>query len=138
MQFVMSDSNQKGGLSLLLFHCFFNKSESITRFMHDIDLELYRSLPNLYAVCIAEASKKHKKLTAGFFIKTTYTHHDSDFVVALNNAVSTDPRLKSLINEHSSFLPARLNIAGDTPPSETEMLRVMMTQALKHSVAGTA
>ena len=138
MQFAIADSNQKGGLSLLLFHCFFNDSESITHFMHDVDLELYHSLPNLYAVCIAETSKKHKKLTAGFFIKTSYTHHDSDFVTTLSNAVSTDQKLKSLINEHSSFLPARLGITGDTPPTETEMLRVMMTQALKHGVAGTA
>ena len=138
MELAMSDSSQKGGLSVLLFHCFFNGSESITHYMHDLDLELYRSLPNLYAVCIAETSKNRKKLTAGFFIKTSYTHHDPDFVTTLSNAVSIEPRLKGLINKHSTFLPARLGITGDTPPTETEMLKVMMTQALKHGVAGTA
>lgn len=138
MQFSISDSRQQGGLSVLLFHCFFNGSESITHFMHDFDLELYRSLPNLYAVCIAETSEKYKNLTAGFIIKTSYTHHDSDFVTTLNNAVSIAPNLKSLTNKHSTYLPARLSMPGDTPPTEAEILHIMMTQALKHSVAGTA
>lgn len=137
MQLAMSDSNQKGGLSVLLFHCLFNSNGSVTHFMHDFDVELYHSLPNLYAVCISDTSSKRKKITAGFFIKTSYSHQDSDFIGALTNVVSIDTGMKSLINERSSFLPARIGISG-APPSEDEMLRAVVTQALKHGVGGSA
>ncbi len=137
MQLAMSDSNKKGGLSVLLFHCFFNGNGSVTHFMHDFDVELYRSLPNLYAVCISDTSSNQKKITAGFFIKTSYSHQDGDFIGALTNVVSTDTGMKNLINERSSFLPARVGISG-APPSEDEMLRLIVNQALKHGIGGNA
>lgn len=137
MQLAMSDSNQKGGVSALLFHCLFNTDGSVTHFMHDFDVDLYHSLPNLYAVCIADTSSNQKNITAGFFIKTSYSHQDSDFVGALANVVSIDTGMKNLINERSSFLPARIGISG-APPSEDEMLRVISSQALKHGVGGIA
>ncbi len=138
MQLAMSDSDQKGGLSVLLFHCLFNSNGSVTHFMHDLDVELYGSLPNLYAVCISDTSLKQRKITAGFFIKTSYSHHDSDFIGALTNVISIDTGMRNLINECSSFLPARIAISGDVPPSEDEMLRVIFAQALKHGVGGSA
>jgi hypothetical protein len=137
MQLAMSDSNQKGGLSVLLFHCLFNSNGSITHFMHDFDVELYQSLPNLYAVCISDTSSKQKKITVGFFIKTSYSHQDSDFIGALTNVVSIDTGMKNLINERSSFLPARIGISGGHP-NEDEMLRTIVSQALKHGVGGSA
>ncbi len=138
MPIVISDSSQEGGVALLLFHCVFNGSESITHFTHEIDFELYQSLPNAYAICIAEKAQEHKKVTAGFIIKTNCMHHDSNFTGILTNAAMAVPKLMSLIGDHSSFLPARLGISGDTLPTEMEMLRIMTTQALKHGVAGTA
>lgn len=135
---VVTKDAQKGGVSILLFHCLFNAGGSITHFTHNFDPELYRALPNLYVVCIAETSMKHKNLTGGFVIKTSYTHHDHDFLSALTNAVSIEPRLQALISSRSSFLPARIGIPGDAPITETEMLSAMMTQSLKHSAAGAA
>jgi hypothetical protein len=137
MQFAMSDSSQKGGVSVLLFHCLFNSNGSVTHFMHDLDVELYRSLPNLYAVCISDTSSK-QKITAGFFIKTSYSHHDSDFLGALTNVISMESGMRNLIHERSSCFPARIGISGDAPPSEDEMLRLIVGQALKHGVGGSA
>ena len=138
MRLAMSDSDQKGGLSVLLFHCLFNSNGSVTHFMHDLDVELYRSLPNLYAVCMSDTSSNQKKITAGFFIKTSNSHYDSDFIGVLANVISSDTGMRSLINERSSFLPARITISGDAAPSEDEMLRVIFTQALKYGVGGSA
>lgn len=135
---VVTSASEQNGLSVLLFHCFFNGYESITHFMHDLDPELYECLPNLYAVCVAETFDNHKKVTAGFVVKTSYTHNDPDFVHALRNVVSTDPRLERLANPASSFLPARLGLAGETPPTEEEMLHILTTQGLKYGVAGRA
>ena len=139
---VISENANKGGVSVLLFHCLFNEGGSITHFMHDFDSELYRSLPHLYMVCIAEPTNKCKKLAGGlaggFVIKTSYTHNDHDFLATLTNTVSVEPRLKNLISSRSSFLPAHLGAPGDAPITEAEMLRAMMTQALKHGAAGVA
>jgi hypothetical protein len=138
MQLAMSDSNKKGGVSVLLFHCLFNSNGSVTHFMHANDVELYRSLPNLYAVCISDTLSKRKKITAGFFIKTSYSHHDSDFIGALTNVISIDTGMKNLINGRSSFLPARIGISGEALPSEDEMLRLIVSHSLKHGVGGSA
>ena len=54
MKTVSSIANEKGGVTLLLFHCYFNSSESLTHFMHDLDHSLYSELPYLYSVCIAD------------------------------------------------------------------------------------
>lgn len=138
MQLVMSNSNQKGGMSVLLFHCLFNSNGSVTHFMHDLDIELYRSLPNLYAVCISDTSSNQKKITAGFFIKTSYSHQDSDFIGALTNVISIDTGMRNLINERSSFLPAPIGISGEAPPNEDAMLGLIVSQALKHGIGGSA
>lgn len=134
-----SDIDQENRLVLLIFHCVFYGEESVDHYMHEFDHELYRSLPNLYAVCIAETTKKHKKLTAGFFIKTNYIHNNDEFIGMLCKAIDAIPRLKKLINKNSSLIPVRLGLDGeDTPPTELEMLEVMVTQNLKISVGGVA
>ena len=73
MKTVSSIANEKGGVTLLLFHCYFNSSESLTHFMHDLDHSLYSELPYLYSVCIADNSTNNKKITAAFSIKTLIT-----------------------------------------------------------------
>jgi hypothetical protein len=133
MKVMSTNSKEKGGLSALLFHCFFNGDESITHYMHNIDSDLYEELTNLYAVCIASTTDKRKTVLAGFVIKTSYTHNDTDFIDTLINAVSMEPQLNDLIGDNTSFLPARLGITGNKPPTETEMLRIMVGQHLKFS-----
>lgn len=139
MKNFRSNIDQDNRPVLLFFHCVFYGEESIDHYMHEFDHELYRSLPNLYAVCIAETTKEHKKLTAGFFIKTDYTHHDSEFMGILCKAIDLIPRLKKRINENSSLIPIRLGIdQEEIPPTELEVLEVMVTQNLKISVGGIA
>ena len=133
MEVSSVDSQKKGGVSVLLFHCFFNGDESITHFMHEFDPALYKALPYLYAVCIAKTTKKAKTVLAGFFIKTSYTHNDPDFMDALNLAIVSAPAFQALIGADTSYLPARISFVGDTPPTEAEMVRVMLGQHLKFS-----
>jgi len=111
----------------------FNGDESILHFMHEFDPAMYQALPNLYAVCIAKTKNKTKTVHAGFIVKTSYTHNDPDFSDTLMLAVGTDPAMKALIDENSSFLPARISISGEAPPTEAEMLRIMVDQHLKFS-----
>lgn len=48
--------NKKGGVTIPIFHCVFNGYESITSFMRDFDLSLYKELENLYAICFSNNS----------------------------------------------------------------------------------
>jgi len=133
MAVYSTEGKVKGGATISLFHCFFNGDESITHFMHEFDTAIYQELPNLYAVCIAKTTSKTKTVQAGFIVKTSYTHNDPDFIDVLNLAVASEPTLKSLIGEGSTFLPARIAAAGDEPLSEAAMLKVMFEQHLKFS-----
>ncbi|MGB8011035.1 MAG: hypothetical protein WCF68_05440 [Terriglobales bacterium] len=132
MTVYSTEGKEKGGATIPLFHCFFDGDESITHFMDKFDPALYEALPYLYAVCIAKTTEKAKTVVAGFFIKTSYTHNDPDFMDALNLAVAGTPALQALIGEGTSYLPARISIPGG-PPTEAEMLRVMFEQHLKFS-----
>ena len=79
VQFALSES-RIGVSSALLFHCFFNSDGSITHHMHDPDDDLVSCLPNLYVVYISDNALKRKRIVAGFFVKTSCTHLDFDFV----------------------------------------------------------
>ena len=130
--------NQKGGVTIPIFHCIFNGYESITSFMYDFDEELYASLPNLYAICISNNRGSTKNIIAGFFIKTSYTHEDSEFLDALNAITKSNKKLAKKIDNNASYFPARLTISGSKPLSEDEMLQIISQQALKFSTGGKA
>jgi len=130
--------SKKGGVTIPLFHCIFNEYESITHFMRTYDEVLYKKLENLYAVCISDNSGPKKKIVAGFIVKTSYTHNDSEFLDAITEVALSTEELKQHVGRNTSFLPARLGITGSTPPSEPEMLNVMSQQFLKFSTAGNA
>lgn len=128
------NGKEKGGVTIPLFHCIFNGDESVTHFMREYDVSLYQTLPYLYAVCIARTVNKTKTVLGGFFVKTSYTHNDPDFVDALHLVVEDVPALQALMGETTSFLPACITLAGeDKPPTEAEMLRIMIGQYLKFS-----
>lgn len=137
MKIASSTATDKGGLAVLLFHCYFNGSESITHFMHDLDTSLYSDLPNLYTVCIADNSTQNKKITAAFTIKTTHDHNDPDFINILTNVVSIDQDLLAHLNDKTTFLPARINFSGQ-PLTEKEHLQISVQQFMKHNVDGRA
>ncbi len=127
----------KGGVGVLLMHCEFNELEgSITHYMHEFDSKMYESLMNLYAVCIAVTNNKKKIIRAGFFIKTSFHHSDDGFVDNLKLAMKSTPKLQKYLSENSSLFPARIGVNGP-PPTEQEMLSLMMQQYTKYSVEGS-
>ncbi len=130
--------NKKGGVSIPIFECIFNQAGSFTSFERDFDENLYMVLPNLYAVCIKDKSHKPHIIIGGFFIKTSYTHKEKEFLDSLHAVVETSPNLGHFLGPNITFLPARLGIKGSAPLSENEMLKVMLTQFLKFSQNGTA
>lgn len=130
--------NQKGGVTIPLFHCIFNGYDSITSFMRNYDEGLYKQLENIYAVCISDNRGPSKNIVAGFMIKTSYTHNDPEFLDVITEVAQSAKELNPYIGRNTSFLPARLSVTGSPPLSESEMLHVMSQQFLKFSAAGNA
>lgn len=128
----------KGGITIPLFHCFFIDDGSVKSFMHHFDIELYESLQNLYAICVASEVTHNRKIVAGLFIKTSLTHVDPEFGNVLAEIVVATPRLQDWGLDSISFFPARLGIKGSSPPSEDEMLRIIFQQYIKYSTSGNA
>lgn len=129
---------EKGGVSIPVFDCVFNGGESITSFTREFDPNLYKILPNLYAVCVATSMHGQKKIAAGFFVKTSYHHDDPEFLNILSFSLETSPNLARFHAPGTSFFPSKLGISGEEPLTEMEMLHTMMTLYIKHSVGGHA
>jgi hypothetical protein len=128
----------ESGISMMLFHCLFHADGSTTHYHHDYDEDIYSVLPNLYAVCIADRPGRARKIPAGFIIKTSGHHHDNDFVNALRASVASIEVLSRLMTPKPSFLPAKITVPNGGAITETEMLKVMVNQAMKHGSIGTA
>ncbi len=137
MKYVISDANA-GGLSLLLMHAVFNEHESITHYMHEFDKALYRELPYLYVVCLAETIGTTRKIRGGFFIKTSYSHESKEFADMIMACIESTPDLSNIVNNNIKILPAKvkLNESDGIPITESEMLSILAKQALKHEISG--
>lgn len=130
---------QKGGVTIPVFDCIFDPTgQSIESFMRDYNEALYRSLPNLYAICITESGAGQRRIVAGFIVKTTYTHQEAEFVLALSAALQSSEKLRKFYSPTTSFLPAKVGVPDPSPLSEQEMLRIMLTQFTKHATGGQA
>jgi len=123
----------KGGITIPIFDCIFHENESIESFRREFDEELYAQLPNLYVISVAKNIGREKRIVAGFFIKTSYTHHDKEFSSVVSGAFNLSEKLHKFAGSNISFLPARLGVVGRSPPTEMAMLKVMLEQFQKHS-----
>lgn len=123
----------QGGESLMLFHCSFNGDGTVTHYVHDMLEDIYKRLPNMYAVIIADNSTEKRRLVGGFVIKTSKTDEDPDFIETLRTATCVSNDLMGLLNPKTSFLPARIGVQGESPITEDEMLTVINQQYFKHA-----
>ena len=115
----------------ILMHCFFNKDKTVTHFLHNQLEGLYQALPNLYGVLITKEVGGVKNIVGGLFLKTDNHHDNADFIETLLAASCISPDLMALVQNASSFLPAKMNCPGDLPITENEMLRALAEQYYK-------
>lgn len=137
MKIMSSKATVQGGASILLFHCVYNGSDSITHFMQDMHPEIYNELPNLYSVCVADNSTGNKKITATFFIKTTRHHNDPDFLDSLLSIMALSPDLLAHWKEKTSLIPAH-HLVNGPPLSENEYVHFSQKLYMKHNIDGRA
>lgn len=125
----------KGGATLPICYCIFDAVDPTMTVLYEInyDKELYKELPNFYAVCVKD--KKNNTIEAAFILKTTYDHKNREFPEVLKAICSHYSHLQKYVNENTSFLPAVLSVPGDAELNESEILSVFNQQRLKHSQA---
>jgi hypothetical protein len=126
-----------GSVTVPMFHCVFNADGSITHWATTYERSLYDALPHLYLVCVADNRVRPRRIIGAFMIKTSRHHDDPDFGDVVSIAKNYMAALQPLIHEQTSFLPARIGIAGE-PPEEVEFLKLAMQQYTKFSANGSA
>jgi hypothetical protein len=78
-------------------------------------------LPNLYVICLSDNSGSTRKIVAGFFVKTSYSHEDPEFLDTTTVVAKSTKELSKLVGAKTSLLHARLDVVGSEPPlSEDE------------------
>lgn len=127
---------EKGGVTVPLNWCTFNGFDTVVHDTLKTDEGLLRKLPNAYAVCIAQRNSTPKVIVGGFFVRTTYTHHDTEFPKALAEAMFAIPAFRSFAPQDHSFLPAKVNAPIDV--TEDEMIKLLLSQKLKFTTGGRA
>ncbi|ARP82922.1 hypothetical protein CAL12_20285 [Bordetella genomosp. 8] len=126
-------------LTAVIFHCVFNPDGSITHYGHTFEMNVFESMPNLYAVTVVERrSSETVKVHGCFFMVTTATHEDIRFEEVVGDAFRNVRAFKAIDEKRLRFKPARLGNLGGGPPTEKEMLRVALTQYLKFDTTAKA
>jgi hypothetical protein len=106
--------------------------DSITRYNHILNEELYLKLNNLYCVSIIQTNKGIKNVIGGFFLKTDKNSSDSDFIELLIDTLHEIDLFAKLSIENLSFKPAKIVIDERKHPlSEDDYLRIIVEQRMK-------
>lgn len=119
-------------ISMIKFHWINNMGDSITRYNHILNEELYLKLNNLYCVSIIQTNKGIKSVIGGFFLKTDKDSSDSDFIELLIDTLHEIDLFAKLSIENLSFKPAKIVIDERKHPlSEDDYLRIIVEQRMK-------
>ncbi|MFM0068933.1 hypothetical protein [Paraburkholderia aspalathi] len=110
--------------SLVLFHCIFDDYGIASHGSHSFDLESYIELPDLYAVCAIDEFARPEKMVGGMMIKTNIAYGAPGFLESIATAAGALPRLQTVTNARTSFLPAPVDADSPKPLSESQALHV--------------
>jgi hypothetical protein len=122
---------RKGGTTMTLFHCVFGGRAPISCRVHEIDAQMYQSLPNLFAVCLVNSDRRSRHVAAGFLVKTSLSESDPQFEDALADVTTSIDELKRLLTARSMLMPAHLTVSDASPLIEEEMMSVLARQRLR-------
>jgi hypothetical protein len=106
--------------------------DKVTSYNHEFNVDLYKLIPDLYAVLIAKGAAGPRKIVGGFIMKTGIPREPSGpFQDAAQGLVILSPKLRDIAKKSFRLLPARLHVEGSDPLSEDEMLRTLALQRFK-------
>jgi hypothetical protein len=118
--------------SLILLSARFINKYVTTKHDYKFATELYRLIPDLYAVLIAKGAAGPGEILGGFIMKTSIPREPAGpFQGAAQAFVIFNPPLHDIAKNTYRLLPTRLQVSGSDPLSGEEMLRILATQRLK-------
>lgn len=94
---------------------------------------------HLFVVCISKKVRNLNHIKAGIAVLTSIPKIDPSFADMLQGFVRQSKELNSICgNSGYVFLSAKVNIPGNEPPTEQELLSVFAQQCLKLGSYGNA
>ncbi|APJ84956.1 hypothetical protein E8131_002875 [Escherichia coli] len=94
----------------------------------------------LFVVCIARKKGSRREIKGGMAVLTSIpASNGAELAKALDNVMRQSDELRPLAGKDENvFIPARIGISGEEPPTEQELLSVFYQQCLKHGSWGSA
>ncbi|RYH74966.1 hypothetical protein EVY18_15760 [Citrobacter freundii] len=88
----------------------------------------------LYIVCIARKKGALRDIQGGLAVLTDIEYgNDVELAKAFGGIIFRSGVLRPLVgNSDNTFIPARIHITRDTPPTEEELISIFYQQCLKH------
>lgn len=94
----------------------------------------------LFVVCIASKKGTRREIKGGMAVLTSIpASNGAELAKALDDVMRNSEELRPLAGRSENvFIPARIGISGEAPPTEQELLSVFYQQCLKHGSWGSA
>ncbi|HGT9857444.1 TPA: hypothetical protein ACM5DY_004515 [Escherichia coli] len=94
----------------------------------------------LFVVCIARGKGTRREIKGGMAVLTSIpANKTAELSTAFGDVVRQSDELRRLVGDGENvFIPAKIGISGEKPPTEQEMLSVFYQQCLKHGSWGSA
>ncbi|CNL84748.1 Uncharacterised protein [Yersinia frederiksenii] len=94
----------------------------------------------LFVVCVARKKGSLREIKGGMAVLTSIlASNGTELANALDDVMRQSDALRSLAGKDKNvFIPAKIGISGDAPPTEEELLSVFYQQCLKHGSWGNA
>lgn len=91
-------------------------------------------------MCIARKKGTRREIKGGMAVLTSIpASSGAELAKALDDVMRQSDELRPLAGKSENvFIPARIGISGEAPPTQQELLNVFYQQCLKHGSWGSA
>ncbi|WYX27687.1 hypothetical protein WJ976_19225 [Achromobacter denitrificans] len=126
-------------MQLLVFHGVYRDDGAITHYWHEFSKDLYRAIPHLYVVQVADRTGESVRVRGFFFIKSSLLPNHPDFQDSLKGCFEAVDTFRDWKFDLLSLWASRLGEPEPgVPPSEMAMLCAAQESYLKVDSRGRA
>lgn len=128
-----------GNVQLVFFHGVYHADGGITHYWHEFSKELYRAIPHMYAVQVADRTGESVRVRGFFFMKSSLLPNHPDFKDSLRVSMGLIDTFRDWDFDLLSLWASRKGepVPGE-PPTEMELLAAAQEDYLKTDLRGRA
>ncbi|MFG0230535.1 hypothetical protein [Achromobacter sp. 413638] len=128
-----------GKVQLLVFHGVYREDGAITHYWHEFPRDLYRAIPHLYVVQVADRTGDSVRVRGFFFMKSSLLSNHPDFEDSLLVSFKLIDTFKDWdFNQLSLWASRQGEPEPGVPPSEMAMLGAAHEHYLRVDSRGRA